>query len=81
MKKTVKRGRPLGSKNKAKEIIHHMTKEDLDYHRKILAEKDQLEHEKDQLSDELKNAITEVEWYRKQVNHFLALLNIVIRGQ
>ena len=66
--------RTKGSKNKPKTVIRQMTKADLAYHDKIRAERDQL-------ADELKNAITEVEWYRKQVNHFLALLNIVIRGQ
>jgi hypothetical protein len=81
MKRTVKRGRPVGSKNKPKNVIHAMTKEDFEYHRKIIEERDKLLDQRDQLADELKNAITEVEWYRKQVNHFLALLNIVIRGQ
>ena len=66
--------RPKGSKNKPKTIIQGMSKADLAYHDKIRAERDQL-------ADELKIAITEVEWYRKQVNRFLALLNIVIRGQ
>lgn len=66
--------RTKGSKNKPKTIIQGMSKADLAYHDRIKAERDQL-------ADELKVAITEVEWYRKQVNHFLALLNIVIRGQ
>jgi chromosome segregation ATPase len=35
----------------------------------------------EQASDQISDLQSQVEWYRKQVNHFLALLNILVRGQ
>lgn len=34
----------------------------------------------DQLSDELKDAKEQAEFCRKQINHYLALVNILTRG-
>ena len=79
MKKTVKRGRPVGSKNKPKSTAKKMTEAETLLRLRNLVDKQDniIEQSNDQISD----LRAQVDFFRKQVNHFLALLNILARGQ
>lgn len=79
MKKTAKKGRPLGSKNKvrtgaADKAFDQMELEGL----RTLSERQ--DHAIAQATDQIADLQAQVEFYRKQVNHFLALLNILAKG-
>lgn len=71
MKKVVRRGRPVGSKNKPK-AKPAPKQESIILDRTINA----LEQATDQITD----LHAQVEFYKKQVNHLLALCNILARG-
>ena len=82
--------RPKGSKNKPKTRIV-MTNEDLRELRRMtrqekleLVKLQTLSERQDQAiaqaTDQIADLQGQVEFYRKQVNHFLALLNILAKG-
>ena len=131
MKRTVKRGRPVGSKNKPNTKLQSYAQKELDKRRQVLREQGKtdkdieriektmlntgiMSHEKAseylewmdhakkptqkqelerlaelserqdaaiaQATDQIADLQGQVEFYRKQVNHFLALLNILAKG-
>ena len=71
--------RPLGSRNKAKaKVDKFLTKEFKDLERlKALAERQ--DEVVQQGLDEIADLRRKVEFYRKQVNHLIALLNIITK--
>ena len=75
--------RPKGSKNKPKPLTDKQVKDlyNAKEHKRL---QDLIDHQDQavaQAQDQISDLQGQVEFYRKQVNHFLALLNIVIRGQ
>ena len=85
-----KRGRPLGSKNKPKNkgggrvikrTLNALDKAHLDELADLRVLSDRQDAAIAQATDEITDLRAQVEFYRKQVNHFLALLNILARGQ
>jgi chromosome segregation ATPase len=84
MKKVIKRGRPIGSKNNPKFPKVPSKDRIAGLEETIKTLREALEHAgnvSEQASDQISDLQSQVEWYRKQVNHFLALLNILVRGQ
>jgi HAMP domain-containing protein len=85
------RGRPKGSKSKTRTRIvmtnvdlkelQEMTKAEQAELKRLTDLSDRQDQAIAQATDEIKDLQSQVEWYRKQVNHFLALLNILVRGQ
>jgi hypothetical protein len=78
--------RPKGSTNKPKlksplkdkQLKDIFTKAEVERLKGLLARQDAaVEQAKDQISD----LMVDVEFYRKQINHFLALVNILAKGQ
>ena len=78
--------RTVGSKNKPKlkfplkdkQLKDTFTKAEVERLKGLLARQDAaVEQAKDQISD----LMVDVEFYRKQINHFLALVNILAKGQ
>ena len=78
--------RTVGSKNKVKpafplkdkEVKESYTKAEVERLKGLLARQDAaVEQAKDQISD----LMVDVEFYRKQINHFLALVYILAKGQ
>jgi hypothetical protein len=73
--------RPKGSTNKPKlkfPLKDTFTKAEVERLKGLLARQDAaVEQAKDQISD----LMVDVEFYRKQINHFLALVNILAKGQ
>ena len=78
--------RTVGSKNKVKpavpvqdkEVKESYTKAEVERLKAILERQDAaVAQAKDQVSD----LLADVEFYRKQINHFLALVNILAKGQ
>ena len=96
MKKVVKRGRPLGSRNKPKEIMKKIFQQNdiatkqlvkLEHLKELSVKLENLQelserqdHAIAQATDQIADLQGQVEFYRKQVNHFLALLNILAKG-
>lgn len=90
MKKVVKRGRPVGSKNKPKTRIvmtnqdlkelQRMTKQEKYEITRLQTLSERQDHAIAQATDQIADLQGQVEFYRKQVNHFLALLNILAKG-
>ena len=78
--------RPKGSTNTPKpafplsdkKVKESYTKAEIDRLKALLERQDAaVEMAKDQVSD----LLADVEFYRKQINHFLALVNILAKGQ
>jgi len=78
--------RTVGSKNKVKpafplsdkKVKESYTKAEIERLKALLERQDAaVEMAKDQVSD----LLADVEFYRKQINHFLALVNILAKGQ
>ena len=78
--------RTIGSKNKPKpafpltdkKVKESYTKAEVERLKALLERQDAaVAQAKDQVSD----LLADVEFYRKQINHFLALLNILAKGQ
>ena len=78
--------RTVGSKNKPKlkfpltdkQVKESYTKAEVERLTAILERQDAaVAQAKDQVSD----LLADVEFYRKQINHFLALVNILAKGQ
>jgi len=78
--------RTVGSKNKPKlkfpltdkQVKESYTKAEVERLKAILERQDAaVAQAKDQVSD----LLADVEFYRKQINHFLALVNILAKGQ
>lgn len=79
MKKVVKRGRPLGSRNKPKTSKPSMLSVQYEL-AGLRSLSERQDHVIAQATDQIADLQGQVEFYRKQVNHFLALLNILAKG-
>lgn len=69
--------RPKGSKNKPKAINQIYLKKDNERLNKLISKQDEIVA---QAQDQISELQGQVEFYRKQVNHLLALANILAKG-
>ena len=85
MKKVIKRGRPLGSKNKGGgKVVKNRTTALESVRLTELSRLRLLSERQDQAiaqaTDQIADLQAQLDFYRKQVNHLLALTNILAKG-